>query len=153
ASIFVSVVTLHPIILAYTPPPEEKESFKWTLERFMSWMVAASLTWLCWLYDYIPGVIPAALLVIGLVGVALEMVPGVILPFYGQVGMAISKFTDAFGIFFGHVYDAIERFLVWIAMGWRRIAMGLLLVALLAVGVYYQQQLKVGDTTPGAALL
>jgi predicted RND superfamily exporter protein len=153
ASIFVSVVTLHPIILAYTPPPEEKESFKWTLERFMSWMVAASLTWLCWLYDYIPGVIPAALLAIGLGGGLIEMATGFVLPFYGQVGMTISKFTDAFGIFFGHVYDAIERFLVWIAMGWRRIAMGLLLVVLLAVGVYYQQQLKVGDTTPGAALL
>ena len=40
-SIFVSVVTLHPIILAYTPPPREFASGKGPLERFMALLDAA----------------------------------------------------------------------------------------------------------------
>src|SRR5205823_3652773 len=69
-SIFISVVTLHPIILSFTPPPaEEHVSGRTPLERFMSWMMAVAL------------------------------------------------------------------------------------VALLSFGLYFQHLLKVGDTTPGAALL
>src|SRR5213594_2683360 len=38
-SIFISVVTLHPIILSFTPPPaQEHASGRTPLERFMSWM-------------------------------------------------------------------------------------------------------------------
>jgi hypothetical protein len=67
--------------------------------------------------------------------------------------MAISRFIDAFGEFFGWVYLCIERALIWLSEGWRRPVMGVLLLALLGIGVYYQSKLRVGDTTPGAALL
>ena len=59
ASIFVSVVTLHPIILAYTPPPEEHSPHRNTLERFMSWMMLAGVLWLLWLYGWLPGRVDA----------------------------------------------------------------------------------------------
>ena len=39
-SIFVSVVTLHPIILSFTPPPRSTSGTD-ALERFMSWMMLA----------------------------------------------------------------------------------------------------------------
>src|SRR6185295_13578843 len=55
-SIFISVVTLHPIILSFTPPPaEEHVSGRTPLERFMSWMAVVAIGWLFWLYEYIPG--------------------------------------------------------------------------------------------------
>jgi len=72
---------------------------------------------------------------------------------YGALGMGISHFTDVFGAFFAQVYLAIERALIWIAVGWRRVAMGIALVTLLSFGLYFQHLLKIGDTTPGAALL
>src|SRR4029077_9204150 len=45
-SIFVSVVTLHPIILSFTPPPSEDTAGQGVLERFMSWLMVAGLLWL-----------------------------------------------------------------------------------------------------------
>src|SRR5207253_6476850 len=46
-SIFISVVTLHPIILSFTPPPaEEHISGRTPLERFMSWMMVVAIAWL-----------------------------------------------------------------------------------------------------------
>jgi uncharacterized protein len=84
---------------------------------------------------------------------ALADLSGWILPVYGALGMGISHFTDAFGAFFAQVYLAIESALIWIAIGWRRVAMAIILVTLLSVGLYFQHLLKVGDTTPGAALL
>src|SRR5439155_25252222 len=43
-SIFISVVTLHPIILSFTPPPaEEQVSGRTPLERFMSWMMVVAI--------------------------------------------------------------------------------------------------------------
>src|SRR5262249_46291586 len=53
-SIFVSVVTLHPIILSYTPPPREFASGKGALERFMAWMMIVTICWLFWLYGNWP---------------------------------------------------------------------------------------------------
>src|SRR5579862_2724574 len=78
--------------------------------------------------------------------------PAVRIP-YGSVGYSISRFTDTFGAFFGRVYVAIERTLIWLASGSRRPVMAVALVTLLAFGLYFQHLLKVGDTTPGAALL
>ncbi len=152
-SIFISVVTLHPIILSLTPPPaKEHVSGRTPLERFMSWMMVVAISWLLWLYEFIPGTPVAVCLGITLGGFVCDLV-GVALPLYGQVGWGISRFTDAVGAFFGRIYVAIETFLVWIAGEWRRPAMGIGLVALLAFGLYFQHLLKVGDTTPGAALL
>lgn len=153
ASIFVSVVTLHPIILAYTPPPEEADIGKpGPLERFMSWMVLVSLGWLVWLYGWMPGAPLAVMLGIAVLGAVADFL-GFVLPGYSHVGLAVSAFIDAFGSLCAKLYLQIERCLIWLSGGWRRIGMGLSLVALLVVGLYYQHQLKVGDTTPGAALL
>src|SRR5205809_7615595 len=64
-SIFISVVTLHPIILSFIPPPaEQHESGRTALERFMSWMMAVAICWLLWLYALIPGWPVAGLLAI-----------------------------------------------------------------------------------------
>jgi predicted RND superfamily exporter protein len=163
ASIFVSVVTLHPIILAYTPPPEEHGRHRDTLERFMSWLMVAGLAWLLWLYGWLPGEALAAgwlpgwpvtaILALAFAGGLIEVVAGRVLPVYGALGMAISRFTDEFGAVFGRLYLVIERCLIWLSESWRRPAMGVALLSLLGVGVYYQSKLKVGDTTPGAALL
>jgi predicted RND superfamily exporter protein len=259
-SIFISVVTLHPIILSFTPPPaEEHVSGRTPLERFMAWMMVVALAWLFWLYDYIPGAPVAALLLIALLGldcdllvrrvttvaqhvagwlavvvggtvalaaadrfgtrgydvaffalasigvlgltgdvrgmrmgawvglllvapaVAVAQVTGLlaggvgavarigaiaaahvailavasalVLAVYSPIGFGISRATDAFGAFFGRVYVAIERSLIWLATGSRRPAMAVALVSLLSFGLYFQHLLKVGDTTPGAALL
>ena len=152
-SIFISVVTLHPIILSFTPPPEESPSGTGALERFMSWMVLATIAWLFWLYDLIPGWPVAALAGVTAVGALADQLFRTPLPVYADVGRGVGRFLDVFGAFFARLYAWIEAFLIWLAGGWRRPAMAVALVALLGFGLYFQQQLKVGDTTPGAALL
>src|SRR5262249_27708575 len=94
-----------------------------------------------------------ALLGVTFVGLAVDLAVGRSLPGYGHIGFAIARFTDAFGAFFGHVYLVIERTLIWLASGSRRPVMAISLVTLLTFGLYFQHLLKVGDTTPGAALL
>ena len=153
-SIFISVVTLHPIILSFTPPPaQEHASGRTPLERFMSWMAVVAIAWLLWLYEFIPGRPVAVLLGVTLLGLAADLLARWPLPIYSQVGYLLSRFTDLFGAFFAGLYAVIERFLIWIAAEWRRPVMGVALVALLTFGLYFQHLLKVGDTTPGAALL
>src|SRR5207249_1143034 len=128
-SIFISVVTLHPIILSFTPPPNpEHISGRTALERFMSWMMMVAIAWLFWLYEYIPGWPVAAMLAVTLVGLAIDLLAGRPLPGYSDVGFAIARFTDSFGAFFGRVYVAIERTLIWLATGTRRPAMAVGLV-------------------------
>src|SRR5439155_22380162 len=145
-SIFISVVTLHPIILSFTPPPAgEHVSGRSALERFMSWMMMVAIGWLLWLYDYIPGWPVAAMLGVTLGGLAVDLALGRPLPGYGDVGFAIARFTDVFGAFFGQVYVAIERTLIWLASGSRRPVMAISLVHLLTFGLYFQHLLKVGD--------
>jgi uncharacterized protein len=153
-SIFISVVTLHPIILSFTPPPAgDQISGRTALERFMSWMMIVAISWLLWLYEFIPGTPVVGLFGLTIAGMLVDLLFGKALPIYSHVGFAISRCTDEFGTFFGRLYLAIENFLVWLACGWRRPAMGVALVALLTFGLYFQHLLKVGDTTPGAALL
>jgi predicted RND superfamily exporter protein len=158
-SIFVSVVTLHPIILSFTPPPEEFDATrKGGLEQFMSWMMVTAIAWLLSLFGHLPGVslfgVDLVDLLFGftMLGGLLGLF-GIPLPVYAQIGVAISHFTDWFGTFFSQVYLAIERTLIWLAVGWRRFAMLGALAFLMTIGLYYQHQLKIGDTTPGAALL
>src|SRR5881628_3133769 len=153
-SIFISVVTLHPIILSFTPPPaEEHVSGRTPLERFMSWMMVVAIAWLLWRYEWIPGWPVAAMLGLTLAGLVSDLLLGIALPGYGDVGFALSRATDAFGAVFGRLYLAIEHGLIWLASGRRRPAMAVGLVSLLSFGLYFQHLLKVGDTTPGAALL
>jgi predicted RND superfamily exporter protein len=173
-SIFVSVVTLHPIILAFTPPPREFVSGKGALERFMAWMMLVTVCWLFWLYGHFPngtlftlpgvsasgvgwsavevgplGVFFAVVLACGLFDALMDRP----LPGYGHLGVAICTATDAFGVFFGRVYVLIERALIWLAEEWRRPVMLVMLVALMSFGLFFQHKLKVGDATPGGALL
>src|SRR5881296_807648 len=97
-SIFISVVTLHPIILSFTPPPaEEHRSGRTPLERVMSWMMVVAIAWLLWLYDYIPGWPVAAMFALTLAGLVSDLLLGIALPGYGDVGFAIARFTDVFG--------------------------------------------------------
>jgi predicted RND superfamily exporter protein len=164
-SIFVSVVTLHPIILAFTPPPREFVSGRGALERFMAWMMAVTVCWLFWLYGNFPQATWLTLPVVGEVGLLgvffaavlacglADVVMGRPLPVYGHIGYAICKATDALGVFFTGVYNVIEKTLIWLAEGWRRPAVLVSLILLLAFGLYYQSKLKVGDATPGGALL
>src|SRR5438046_6644607 len=153
-SIFISVVTLHPIILSSTPPPaEEHVSGRTPLERFMSWMMVVAIAWLLWLYEWVPGWPVAALVGLTLAGLAGDLLVGGALPGCGGVGFALSRATGAFGAVFGRLYLAIEHGLIWLASGRRRPAMAVGLVSLLSFGLYFQHLLKVGDTTPGAALL
>src|SRR5213595_1732469 len=153
-SIFISVVTLHPIILSFTPPPaEEHVSGRTPLERFMSWMMVVAIAWLLWLYEWIPGWPVAAMFGLTIVGLLSDLLLGIALPGYGDLGFALSRATDTFGAFFGRLYLAIENGLIWLASGRRRPAMAVGLVSLLSFGLYFQHLLKVGDTTPGAALL
>src|SRR5207237_14648 len=96
-SIFISVVTLHPIILSCTPPPSQVHvSGRTALERFMSWMMMVGIAWLFWLYDYIPGWPVAALLGVTVLGLLVELVLGISMVGYRDVGYAIARFTDAF---------------------------------------------------------
>src|SRR5262249_27138442 len=94
-SIFISVVTLHPIILSLTPPPAaEHVSGRTPLERFMSWMMVVAICWLFWLFDYVPGWPLVALLGVVFVGLMADLLGGTALPVYADVGLGISRFTD-----------------------------------------------------------
>jgi predicted RND superfamily exporter protein len=153
ASIFVSVVTLHPIILSFTPPPEHRTERGTVLERFAGWMILAAIALILDLYGKLPGNVPLVLTGIAIVGGFVQLAAGVGLPVYAQVGDLVSWSNDAMGRFFAAAYLRIERFLIWLSCGWRRAAMAVSLVVLLVVGVYYQQKVRIGDATPGMALL
>ncbi|MFN8544379.1 MAG: MMPL family transporter [Candidatus Binatia bacterium] len=163
-SIFVSVVTLHPIILSFTSPPEEFDpQHKGALERFMSWMIVVAVSWLLYLYGHVPDVTLAAVgsHQIGIVGAiflftllgGLADLFGTPLPLYAQLGVAVSHLVDWFGTFWGSAYLMLERCLIWLAGGWRRQIMLVALVALLAFAAALQQRLRIGDATPGGVAL
>jgi hypothetical protein len=63
------------------------------------------------------------------------------------------KHTEEAPNLFSRVYDRFAEFLVWLATGWRRVTMAFVLAAMLLIGLYGSSRLKVGDTTPGEALL
>jgi len=147
ASIFVSVVTLHPIILSFTPPPEHRTERGTVLERFAGWMILAAIALILDLYGMLPGNVPLVLTGIAITGALVHLATGIALPIYAQVGDLVTLINDLMGRFFAAVYVQIERFLVWISCGWRRGAMAVCLGVLLAVGVYYQQKVRIGDAT------
>src|SRR5438094_1480589 len=85
-SIFISVVTLHPIILSFTPPPaEEHVSGRTPLERLMSWMMVVAIAWLLWLYEWIPGWPGAAMLGLTRGVLASDVLLGIAVPGYCAV--------------------------------------------------------------------
>lgn len=165
ASIFVSVVTLHPIILTFTPPPDPDPQRNGTLERFASWLILVAITFICELYGMrwatwslplgggLAVGVAEIMLAVACVGAGLEVMRGTILPGYGAIGAVVTWLNDRVGAACASSYVQIERFLVWLALGWRRVAMAVLLALTLAVGLHYQQKVRIGDTTPGMALL
>ncbi|MGH7804448.1 MAG: efflux RND transporter permease subunit, partial [Candidatus Binatia bacterium] len=54
---------------------------------------------------------------------------------------------------FTRLYDRLADSLLWLSVGWRPPLMAAALAAMLAIGLYYSSLLKVGNTTPGEALL
>src|SRR3989442_1387621 len=148
-STFISGVTLPPIILSFTPPPaEEHLSGRTPLERCMSWLMVVAIAWLFWLYGYIPGWPVAAMFGLTIVGLLSDLLLGIALPGYGDLGFALSRATDTFGAFFGRLYLAIENGLIWLASGSPRPAMAGGLVAPPPFGAYFQHPPKVGGQTP-----
>ena len=154
ASIFVSVVTLHPIILSYTSPPAEfAVSRKGPFERFMSWMVVAIITWLFYLYEYVPALVPQIVGGVAFAGALMEVFTGVVAPGYRHLALAVGGAIDLLTATLSSLYNALERFLITLSEGWKRQAVFAVLIAMVSVGLYFQQKVRIGDTTPGAALL
>jgi len=164
ASIFVSVVTLHPIILTFTPPPEHGPERSGALERFASWLILAAIAFICELYGVawataavsVAGLAFGAAeiaLAVAFVGAAVEVATGIAIPGYAQVGAAVAWVNDRIGDACAWAYVWIERFLVWLSLDWRQPMMAGVLLLTLGFGMYYQQKVRIGDTTPGMALL
>ena len=129
-SILISVVTLHPIILSVINPPGVRG-------RYPEWARR----------------IGHASLLMGALGftlIALWAAHDLI----GPIGLTVLVVT-AFVLYQWHeqIYDGITRAVILSTEGWRRWLIAGLTVALFIICPYYGWRLKVGDMTPGAALL
>ena len=129
-SIIISVVTLHPIILSATNPPGMKSNAP-------GW--AKALAWV-------------ALAVVGTAffGLALRNAFHLLHPagvaLVVAVGYALYRWQDV-------VYTKLTEWTIAASNGWRRWAGVLLTIALYLICPVFGWRLKVGDMTPGAALL
>jgi uncharacterized protein len=129
-SILVSVVTLHPIILSVINPPGVRGSFPaWSRRLGHGLLIVAAVLY---------GAIAAWAVhdLVGPVGLAVMVVIAVAL--YGWHDQIYQGLTDA---------------VIAASAGWRRWAIAALTIALFIICPYYGWRLKVGDMTPGAALL
>jgi predicted RND superfamily exporter protein len=129
-SILVSVVTLHPIILSATKPPGEHST------------LPAPVRWLGWTF--------LGLLTLGFGFVSLHAA----LDLMGLVPVAV-MLAICVALYLRHeqIYDGITRAIIAASAGWRRWAGVALTIVLFIVCPFYGWRLKVGDMTPGAALL
>lgn len=130
ASIIISVVTLHPIILSVTSPPGVKGNFPgWA--RMLG---------------------HGTLIVTGAVffGYALYLSHSLL----GTTGTAVMV-TIAVALYLWHetIYQVLTDWTIAASNGWRRWAGVILTVALYVLCPYWGWRLQVGDMTPGAALL
>src|SRR5207253_7356760 len=129
-SIFVSVVTLHPIILSVINPPGVHEA------RYPGWA-----RWLG----------RAVLVAVGVVfawrvlAIALALLGPV------KTGAALACCALLYA-FHGPIYDGVTRAVIAASAGWRRWVVAGLSVALFVLCPQWGWRLKVGDMTPGAAL-
>jgi len=214
-SIFLSVVTLHPIILSYVRPPDAEPNLRRNLANCvgMGAVLAVVLLWaglgqpvadlqrLVQLSPWLKPTTVAALLSVVAVGIffvaggiaegrlaaAAESTvrqglrfakvtggalaaAGVLLlnrrgllqaawllePWVLYTAAAMASFAFLwwfFGLTAEQVYSGVCRALVWLSRGAVRHVVVISAVVLLALGYYLASKLKVGDTTPGAALL
>lgn len=131
-SIFISVVTLHPIILAYINPPPEHATTKGR-EPLNIWIATAIL---------------AAVAAVAFALTHAEVVPGV----WAFAGMApvIAWYWLTYS---ETVYPAFTQVVIQASEGARRWVVIVLTVAMYLLLPVWGWQLKVGDMTPGAALL
>jgi predicted RND superfamily exporter protein len=131
-SIFISVITLHPIILSYIdPPPQTHELFKGT-------KIPISVGW-------------AVLALFCAVGAGLHYAGFV----SGGIGMLIATPGIAwFWYYYSEkIYPWVTKITIAASEGWRRWLMVGLTIFLFVAGWPISRTLKVGDMTPGAALL
>jgi len=129
-SILISVVTLHPIILSATKPP------------------GAPSTWPRWLQMI--GWCVLALVALAFGSVALYAAYDLLGPAKLAVMLLLMA---ALYRWHEHIYTGITDLIIIASAGWRRWA-GVALTIVLFFGCpYYGWRLKVGDMTPGAALL
>ena len=144
-SIFVSVVTLHPIILSFIKPPPERTEHMRKRAPVNIW-VARAITW---------GTVAVA--------VALNMaglIPTVTLPGLGIVPSAMITFlltSPVLAWYWSHfgerAYEAWTQYAIAATQGSRRWVVLVITVALFFILPIWGWRLKVGDMTPGAALL
>jgi uncharacterized protein len=130
ASIFVSVVTLHPIILSATRPPGVPSNApRWlrTLGRSLLLLVAVAFAAVS-------------------IHAAYDLMGGVALAVMLAVMAAMYRWHE-------QIYRGITHLIIIASAGWRRWAGVLLTIALFIGCPYFGWRLKVGDMTPGSALL
>jgi uncharacterized protein len=129
-SILVSVVTLHPIILSATRPPGVPSNApRWlrTLGRSLILLVAVAFAAVS-------------------VHAAYDLMGGVALAVMLAVMAAMYRWHE-------QIYRGITHLIIIASAGWRRWAGVLLTIALFIGCPYFGWRLKVGDMTPGSALL
>jgi uncharacterized protein len=130
-SIFVSVVTLHPIILSVINPPGVHA------RRYAPWLRYAGHAALA---------LAATLFTVAALRIAFQLLGP-------AKTAAVLGFCAVLYIFHTQIYDGITHAVIAASAGWRRWAVAGLSVALFLVCPHWGWRLKVGDMTPGAALL
>jgi hypothetical protein len=130
-SIFVSVVTLHPIILSVINPPGVHD------DRYP--------TWARWLGRAVLLLVAARFLVFT-APIAYRLL--------GPAKLGLTVFIAA-ALYFFHeqIYGSITRATIAASADWKRWVGAGLSIALICICPYWGWRLKVGDMTPGAALL
>jgi predicted RND superfamily exporter protein len=129
-SIIISVVTLHPIILSATNPPGTKSNAP-------GWAKALGWTALA--------VVGAAFFGLAFRNAFHLLHPGGV-ALVVAIGYALYRWQDV-------VYTKLTEWTIAASNGWRRWAGVLFTIALYLICPYFGWRLKVGDMTPGAALL
>jgi predicted RND superfamily exporter protein len=129
-SILISVVTLHPIILSVTNPPGVHSNAPRWLRLLGHGVLLVGAA------AFAAGTLWAGYMLMGLVETAVLVMLAVALYLWHE-----------------QIYQGITDGIIYASVGWRRwLGVGLT-VALFVVCPYYGWKLKVGDMTPGAALL
>jgi uncharacterized protein len=130
-SIFVSVVTLHPIILSVINPPGVHD------RRYPAWA-----RWL----GHATLAVAGAIVLVGALRISLALIGPV------KTGIMLA-FCAILYAFHGPIYNGITNAVIAASAGWRRWAVAGSSVALFLLCPHWGWRLKVGDMTPGAALL
>lgn len=151
-SIFISVVTLHPIILSYIDPPPPHEQLSVGPQRMNIWAATSILL--------AAGVVAIALDQSGIIEQVLHQLPAGLsraLLFIGPGMIAFLLISPVLCWYWltycEQIYPAFTQMVINASEGWRRWVVIVLTVGLYAFLPMWGWQLKVGDMTPGAALL